>query len=234
MLDATELHLLTEALYSLREASPLPPNGSEGNITETLIDPLLYCLVYDTTLVCDLPLHDHLRPEPPPHWIDGRTTSGRFALLPSDVFVTQSGSAQFLSYINNLDPRHRDLYRKLEVTFSAFLPMFEHVLTDLHRENPLHQRIKGTCRYTVWEEPDSPVYSDDEDGWAHYQHEMREWMMNRPICLPDVPESGYLGGLEFRNHNVNLRERTVQVIVNVSETRLVRAFFTCDFNLLNR
>lgn len=130
----------------------------------------------------------------------------------------------FLSYINNLESRHTSLYRSLETALSAFIPLFEHVLTDLHRNNPLSLRIKGPCRYTEWEEPEPPEYSDDEEGWELYEREMRYWVLHRPISLPDV-ETGYPGGLEHRNHTVNLRGRTLQVVVSVSEIRLVRMLY---------
>lgn len=82
----------------------------------------------------------------------------------------------------------------------------------------------------MWEEPEEPEHSDDEEGWAAYESELRHWLMNRPIRLPDVPEEGYPGGLEMRKHVVSLRGRTVQVVVDVSEIRLVSDL--C-FNLLS-
>jgi hypothetical protein len=45
--------------------------------------------------------------------------------------------------------------------------------------------------------------------------------MNRPIQLPDLPSTGYPGGIENRKFNVTLRGRMLQVIVEVTETRLV-------------
>lgn len=86
------------------------------------------------------------------------------------------------------------------------------------------QRIQGPYKYTVWDEPDEPEFSDDEEGWAAFDREMRYWMMNRPIHLPDIPESGYPGGLHRRNHVVSLKGRKLQVIVQVSDTRLVGVF----------
>jgi hypothetical protein len=219
LLDSTDLWSLTEGVRSLQDPSSSSRDRKKEGPTEVLLDPLLYCLVYGRTLTSD---QGHLRPVPAPRWTDNYLVSERFALLPTDVSVTNSGSAQFLSYINNLDPQNKCLYRNLETTLSALIPMFEHVLTDLHRNNPLPQRIKGPCRYTVWEEPDPPEHSDDEDGWVEYEREMRRWIMNRPLTLPDVPPGGYLGGLESRKYHVDLRGRTLQVIVNVSETRLVR------------
>ena len=109
----------------------------------------------------------------------------------------------------------------MEMLLESFVPLFEHTLTDLHRNNPLVPRISGCCRYTEWDEPDPPDFSDDEEGWTNYESEMRQWTLNRPITLPDVPGQGYSGGLEKRRHIVSLRNRSIQVIVNVSNINLI-------------
>lgn len=215
LLDQSHISRLNTELAALREPSNTPSDGP----TTTLVDPYLHPLVYDKTLV-SLP-HRSPPPQHPPALTDIYTLSQRFALLPSDIFVSALYTVELLSYINNLPPHHTPLYKLLETTLGAFMPLFEHTLTDLHRNNPLLQRIPGSCRYTVWDEPDPPEYSDDEDGWAVYEREMRHWIMNRPIKLPDVPPGGYQGGLEHRKYAVSLRDKRLQVIVNVSETRIV-------------
>ncbi len=108
----------------------------------------------------------------------------------------------------------------MEMLLESFVPLFEHTLTDLHRNNPTVPRISGCCRYTEWDEPDPPDFSDDEEGWTSYESEMRQWTLTRPITLPDVPGQGYGGGLEKRRHIVSLRNRSIQVIVNVSKINL--------------
>jgi hypothetical protein len=101
------------------------------------------------------------------------------------------------------------------------VPLFSHVLTDLHRNNPHPRRIQGHCRYIEWDEPEPPEHSDDEDGWSAYERDVRHWVMHRPIEIPDVPTNGYPGGLESRKYAVDLHGRTLQVVVHVSEIRLV-------------
>lgn len=194
---------------------------SEDGTIAYLLDHMLYPLVYNKTLVAHLNGRT-LRPVAPPTSTDVYTVSPYFALLPSDVSVSASGSVEFLSYINNLHPDlHHDTYTHLESLLAGFVPLFEHTLTDLHRNNPLMQRISGHCRYTIWEEPEPPEHSDDEDGWTTYESNMRKWALNRPINLPDVPDTGYPGGLETRRHVVTLRNRTIQVIVSAFEISLV-------------
>lgn len=199
----------------------------DTGVTSVLVDPMLNCFVYDRTLVSQSgsntdqystfprTLHRSLP--------DVYAVSLRFQLLPSDVRISLGGKATFLSYINNLHPEeHSDVYKTLETILTGMLPMFEHTLTDLHRNNPLFQRIRGSCKYTVWEEPEPPEFSDDEEGWVNYEKEMQQWIMTRPLSLPDVPDTGYPGGLEERKYRVSLRERDIQVITSISRTSLVR------------
>ncbi|KAF8665332.1 hypothetical protein AX16_000351 [Volvariella volvacea WC 439] len=217
LLDDATFSRLQHELDYLRRAMD-KPERSENGTTIALVDPLLHPLVYNRTLVRYQRRHPHSLPSPPS---DIYTVSSKFSLLPSDVSISPSGQARFLSYINNLHPEeHSSLYRSLETILTGFIPLFEHTLTDLHRHNPLTQRIPGSCKYTVWEEPDPPEYSDDEEGWVNYERDMRQWVMNRPLVLPDIPEEGYQGGLEARKHIVSLKDRKLQIIVNVSETRL--------------
>ena len=187
-----------------------------------LIDHRLYSLVYNKTLVSQLNGRVY-RPIPAPPSPDVYTVSPHFMLLPSDVFVSADAtSVKFLSYINNLHPiEHMVTYAHLENLLAGFIPLFERTLTDLHRNNPLVQRIPGPCHYTVWDEPEPPEFSDDEEGWVTYEREMREWSLNRPINIPDVPDAGYSGGLEKRRRSVTLRDRTIQIIVSASEITLV-------------
>ncbi|GLB43595.1 putative protein of unknown function (DUF4246) [Lyophyllum shimeji] len=211
---------LNDELSALRReisAHPWDPTG----ICTALIDPYLHCLVYNHTLVARPHSRQHLRTLPSPSGGDIYTVSPHFSLLPADVSISPTGAASFASYINNLHPQtHARLYTRLAQLLTAFVPLFEHTLTDLHRNNPLAQRIPGACRYAVWDEPEEPEYSDDEEGWAAYEREMRHWVMNRPIELPDVPDGGYPGGLQRRKHVVSLKGRRVQVIVSVEEMKL--------------
>lgn len=215
--DSTTLSALTDA-FNLLKADK---NFAEDISIKVIVDPTLHSLVYDHTLVS---LHPSLRTHPPPPLTDIYTLSQKYALLPADVFVSSTGDAKFLSYINDVNPQlHESIYQSIECALTSFIPLFEHTLTDLHRNNPLPQRIQGTCRYTVWDEPDPPEHSDDEEGWVNYEREMRQWSLNRPISLPDVPLSGYPGGIERRKHSVSLNSKRIQCIVNVSEYQTVRS-----------
>ncbi|THV06475.1 hypothetical protein K435DRAFT_773175 [Dendrothele bispora CBS 962.96] len=216
LFNSTMLSDFKEELRSLRELSK---KRKEGYFITALIDPTLHPLVYDRTFVNN-PSSKNPRTCPPPQATDIYTLSQKFCCLPTDLSVSPTGEAQLLSYINNLHPRHTKLYDLFAKTVTRFVPLFEHVLTDLHRNNPLPQRIPGPYRYTVWEEPEEPEHSDDEEGWSNYERVMLHWALNRPIKLPDIPRDGYRGELEYRRHIVNLKSKRLQVIFRVSEINL--------------
>lgn len=190
-----------------------------------LVDPFLYPLIYRRTLVKDSEHNlDTLRrpPNAPRH---SYTVSNKFACIPSVFSISTNTDgkpkANCLSYINNIRPTHTSLYSHIERLVSLSVPLLEHVLTDLHRNNPLPQRIPGSCKYTEWNEPEEPEHSDDDEGWLNYEREIRRWALMRPIRLPDIPESGYPGGLEQRKHIVSLKGCRIKVIVEIMDIRLV-------------
>ncbi|KAF5375214.1 hypothetical protein D9758_000496 [Tetrapyrgos nigripes] len=200
-----------------------PARKRQGtNCIRAIVDPSLHPLVYNKTWVSLT--EGKSRPSsqtcPPPQATDIYTLSQKFCFLPTDIHISSTGHVEFLSYINNIHPRHDKLYDILSTILTHFLPLFEHCLTDLHRNNPLHQRIQGSCRYTVWDEPDQPEFSDDDEGWSNYEREVLDWALNRPINLPDVPATGYPGGIEYRRHVVDLKSKKLQVVVRVSEINL--------------
>lgn len=126
------------------------------------------------------------------------------------------------SYINGVEPALTHIYDGLERTLCRLIPLFERVLTDLHRSNPLPQRIKGSYRYRVWDEPEPPEDSDDEEAWEQHSRDVRQWTLYRPIEIPDVPAEGYSGELTRRRiHRTRLHGRRLQVIIKVTDVVLV-------------
>jgi len=218
LLNSHSLSSLNNGLSRLRESQPLEHN--EDNVTATLIDPFLHCLVYGRTQVYDTHHPEALRPQPAPSHLGNYFVSQKFAFIPTDFSVSNTGHVRFMSYINNLNPGETSLYRSIENLLRDCVPLFNHVLTDLHRNNPHPRRIQGHCRYIEWDEPEPPEHSDDEDGWSAYERDVRHWVMHRPIEIPDVPINGYPGGLESRKYAVDLHGRILQVVVHVSEIRL--------------
>lgn len=222
LLDTPDLDALNTELSRISDHTRPATNDL---MTAYLIDPYSCNLIYGRTLVLDV-RHSALNVELPPSHLGNYFTAQKSVFLPTDFSVSSTGSVKALSYINNLHPRKVKAYLAIEKLLGACIPLFGHVLTDLHRNNPLPQRIKGACRYTEWDEPEPPEHSDDEEGWSSYEHELRRWVMHRPLTLPDVPLNGYPGGLEQRKHTVNLNGRKLQVVVNVFENRLVCIVFS--------
>ncbi|KAG2048820.1 hypothetical protein BDR06DRAFT_942301 [Suillus hirtellus] len=189
----------------------------EGDeLTRRIIDPCLYPLIYGRTLAYDSAMEEFLRPELVPDVTDATGTdflSQKFACLPCDFIISQDGTAKALSYINNLHPCYSTLYCHFEELLSKCVPMFEHVLTDLHVDNPTRVRIQGPS-LAEWEEPEPPDFSRDSVDWSAFESKKRQWMMRRSMG-PDVPITGYPGGLEKRGSIVQLRGKTLQVIHDV-------------------
>lgn len=192
----------------------------EGDeLTRHIIDPYLHPLIYGRTLAYDSAEEGFLRPELVPNITDATSTdflSQKFAYLPSDFLISQDGAAKALSYINNLHPCFSVLYRHFEELLSKCVPMFEHVLTDLHADNPNREQIQGPSSSAEWEEPpEPPNFSHDSVDYSAFESKKRQRIM-RQLIVPDVPITGYPGGLEERNI-VQLRGKTLQVIHDVYE-----------------
>lgn len=148
--------------------------------------------------------------------------SSSFSALPTDVYISPDGtSVKYLSYVNGIDPIHSDMYNVLKMALCRFIGLFERVLTSLHRSNPLPQRIRGSYYYTVWDEPEIPEDSDDDEAWEQYSRDVRQWILHRPIALPDVPAQGYQGELTRLRHQVSLRDTRIQVIHSIMDIKLV-------------
>ncbi|KAJ2811189.1 hypothetical protein H4S07_002220 [Coemansia furcata] len=134
--------------------------------------------------------------------------SDMFCWLPSEFCVNDDGAVTVESYINNLHPvRHAALYPIIASVFAKFLPLLEHVVTDL--VHPRQQRVKPDCyRYYTSDEP-MPEYSDYEEvrDWkraATFVHPQPE-----PFVAPARPVDSY-----------NLRGRRLQAIVKMTNIEL--------------
>jgi hypothetical protein len=129
----------------------------------------LYPLIYGETLAYDPAREGILRPEPAPS-TTGPTSTGvlshRHACLLCDFLISQEGTAKALSYINNIHPRNSTLYRHFEELISKRVPIFEHILTDLHADNPHSVRIQGPLSVADWDKPESPDFSRDFADWS--------------------------------------------------------------------
>ena len=197
-----------------------------------LVSPCSHPLVYGRTLSFDSN-HELVPTSSPLFSEENYTLSPTYAWIPTPFLVSEDrpSTTTALSYINGIYPGRTSLYRGVEKLLGHSIPLFEHVLTDLHRSNLLWHRIPGTCKYTTWDEPLTPQHSDDEEGWLNYQREIKQWTLERPLQYPDVPKDGYPGGLEHRKFKATLSGRLVEVIVKVTEVTLVSIFIQSNNKL---
>jgi hypothetical protein len=188
----------------------------------------LYCLVYNRTLAFPPGTSEKkselLKPIPGP---DGSypnsafCISRKFAWIPTDFAVSVDGKVvSALGYINNLHPGCTALYQALENTLTAFIPLFERVLTDVHAGNSVLARTRTVGSYSYADGKD--YLSDDDDETVEARKERER---SRPMKFPTVPTGGYPGGLDARQVKVNLKGRNIQVIVKLANIELVKVFF---------
>ena len=152
--------------------------------------------------------------------------STRFSYLPTAFSISGPSEpcrATSEGYINGVPPHMPSMVENIETVISNAIPLFENVLTDLHRNNPLQHRISGGSQYEGGDAPAEPAVSDDDEAWWKYDQAMQEWSANRPLVLPDVAADGFSQRLDARKHRVSLRGRTVNVVTRMTEIRLVSA-----------
>lgn len=187
-----------------------------------VVDPYAYPLVYGKTPA--LTKENILKETPQPKsWYYAFST--RFSYLPTTFSIAESTEpcrATAQGYINGVPPHMPSMSQNIETIVAKAVPLFEHVLTDLHRDNPSHQRITGGCKYDEeTDAPQEPEPSADDESWASYDKAAQEWAAARVLIQPDVPEEGYSKSFGERKTRVSLRGRKVNVVVRMTEIRLV-------------
>ncbi|KAF7354698.1 hypothetical protein MSAN_01383500 [Mycena sanguinolenta] len=221
---------------------------SNGQVLD-LVHPSLYCVVYGRTRYSNLTM-----PEPPPcfnppevddDWTKDHirkmdSVSPRFCWLPSDFSIdTTDGSAKLISpYINNLHPtKHKAMYRVIESALSSFVPLFEHVLSQINGQDkdifrdipPGSGRMKTKMTYGTWAGYNSKsvgetipcIWSEGEvqyeDGMTDAEYE--KLCEEAPKVLPEAHEE-YTGELEKTIAPYSLRGRTIQCIIKLANIHL--------------
>lgn len=189
------------------------------------MDPYTYPLVYGRTphLTSDNVLKEVSLPKA---WYYAFST--RFSYLPTAFHITPSTDpcqATAQGYINGVPPHMPSMSASISEIVSKTIPLFEHVLTDLHSDNSLRVRIPGTFSFQESDQPEEPADPEDDEAWSKYQQEMDDWARNRPVVLPDVADDGYPGGHDERQIRISLRGRTINVVVRMTEVRLVSTVF---------
>lgn len=189
------------------------------------VDPYTYPLVYGRTpqLTSDQMLKEVLVPKA---WYYAFST--RFSYLPTAFHIaasTEPCRATAQGYINGVPPHMPSMSANISEIVSRTIPLFEHVLADVHSDNSLRQRVPGTYRFEQSGQPEEPVNQEDDEAWSKYQLELDDWYQNRPLVLPDIADGGELGGQEKKRIRVSLRGKDVNIVVRMTEVRLVSILF---------
>ncbi|KAJ7705346.1 hypothetical protein B0H17DRAFT_920489, partial [Mycena rosella] len=173
--------------------------GSNGQVLD-LVHPSLYPIIYGRTLA-----GSNLQP---PQLGDSEhyanyALSSRFCWLPSDFSVDATdGLAKLVSpYINNLHPTtHKPLYRIIESVLSAFIPVFERVLSQINGQ-------------------DQDLYRDVPPGSGRIKVERTKLLDEAPKTFPEAHEE-YTGELEKMIVPYSLKGKTIQCIIKLANIRL--------------
>ncbi|EPT01734.1 hypothetical protein FOMPIDRAFT_1048621 [Fomitopsis schrenkii] len=209
--------------------------GSDGKVLD-LVHPSLYPVIYGLTVTTS---GEPIKPRED-NDVPSIFNSERFQWLPSDFHVGDDGSVSLASpYINNIHPEdHAVLQKVILKTVERAVPLFEWVLSDLARERqvPTRMDLKGelfpTC---IWPEGEPPPVADDEEEAAIQEEVHRleagrgpgdpfvdfynvvsfKWYDRQPKKWPDS-KPAYDGGLDDVKKTINLRGRTLQLIVKLA------------------
>ncbi|KAJ2392115.1 hypothetical protein GGI05_002754 [Coemansia sp. RSA 2603] len=129
----------------------------------------------------------------------------KFCWLPTEFDVADNGETTIKSYINNLHPvKHAAFYPIIASIFSKFVPLLEHVLTDIAHPRPMYIIDQAEHELYMRSYPDS---EDDVDfiykDWVRSYRHLEQNPL--PFEAPDRPKVPY-----------SLRGRRLQAIVKMS------------------
>ncbi|KAJ2357228.1 hypothetical protein GGF43_001593 [Coemansia sp. RSA 2618] len=147
---------------------------------------------------------------------DGDTisfTSEEFCWLPTEFRVGDDGDVTIESYINNLHPvKHAAFYPTIATIFSKFVPLLEHVITDI--AFPRNYRVKPD--WITWFDGKvaRPDYYDDS---LDYDERYEAWDNNREFIEPQ-PDPFIAPERQMTPYS--LRGRRLQAIFKMSNIHL--------------
>jgi len=184
--------------------------GSDNQI----LDPSLYPVVYDRTLVKDPQTGKCDVLEPP--YQPGHASSHKFQWLPSDFVVAEGGTVTLFSpYINNVHPqKHATLQSVIPKLLERAVPLWERVLSDLRRLL-LPFRTKSAVEGSPPDCVDPKVDPSQEDDDL-YDTDIDAWLSRSCRELPDAKEK-YTGDLDvMKAPTVSLKGTTIQCIIKLA------------------
>jgi hypothetical protein len=160
--------LLTADLGDVRQSG-------NGQVLD-LIDPSLYCLRFDDTMMSTKPLRAFGEKSIPNNYAqDEPSISKKYAWLPSE-FAVDEGKVRIRSYINNLNPRrYWNMYPVIAQVFEHILPMFNMTMESVNARNFDIYLWYSSLRISVDERNLIQSREDYVDMlWASYQADYNE------------------------------------------------------------
>lgn len=150
------------------------------------------------------------------------TLSTKFQWLPCDVKISEDGTCQILSYINNAHPvKHRALYEVVEKILAQIIPVWEHSLIEQRYDDERITYTKVEYEDDGSTEPEYPeeatVDNDVHDEWEEH---MAAWYKTRRIVKPEPGEFKPREEREKPNFVKDFSEGKIQVIVKLANIEL--------------
>ncbi|KAH8809572.1 hypothetical protein DL96DRAFT_1821840 [Flagelloscypha sp. PMI_526] len=217
--------------------------GSNGLVLD-LVHPSLYPIVYGRTLHKDSDSPGQAVQSKPPNEISMDSfISKNHCWIPSDFAINADGKCKLLSpYINNIHPSNVSLHNVIEQLVGRFVPMWERVLGAVDRNDRPDRKASGRREVPMripnyrclWRGAvDDILYTNDD--WEEesdylkwgppdmaWEERKKNWIRSRGpprLIWPEV-EDEFNFTLEKRYRAVNLKGRTLQVIVKLANIHL--------------
>lgn len=217
--------------------------GSDGKVVD-LVHPSLFPVIYgrtrvlpDRTIGIDdcldsmgegrlLPIPEEAEASPQegpyrtlPH---PAALSTKFQWLPCDVKVSEDGTCQILSYINNAHPvKLRALYEVVEKILAQIIPVWEHSLIEQGHDDEriTYTEVKYEDGGTT--EPEFPEEATvDDDVYDKWEERMAAWYKTQSIVKPEPGEFKPREGREKPSFAKDFSEGKIQVIVKLANIEL--------------
>ena len=147
---------------------------------------------------------------------DDKWNADRFLWLPTDFQVSEEGKFKARNYINNLHPRHTELYQAIEGVLEHVLPLFEDVITSFRAGRSLEFWAGAEPDFELAFDPPGPksqgilermddTYYDKYDEWCK-----RSKTLVAPVVGNFVPPA----------NRASLKGMNLQVITKIASVEL--------------
>ena len=148
--------------------------------------------------------------------------STKFQWLPCDVKISEDGTCQILSYINNAHPvKHRALYVVVEKILAQIIPVWEHSLIEQRYDDERIMYTKVEYEDDGSTEPEYPEEATvDNDVHDEWEERRTAWYKTRNIVKPEPGEFKPREEREKPNFLKDFSEAKIQVIVKLANIEL--------------